>query len=233
MRGGQIAVLLGQIAVHDAELADTLGARDQLIRLVHNSLHGGAYRRMHGRLRDGERTRQTQVLQLLGQGIRIQGHQSRNERLLIANQHRLRNQGRGTQMSLRNTRNHVLTAGGDNDFLLAAHNLQVAALIEMSQVTGTEPAVLSERLSVLFRVLVVVANHAHATNQKLAVLSNIAFGTGDERANHANLVRVDAASRNRGAGLGQAVTLNHLHTHRVEEMSQALAEGTAAGDRVT
>ena len=136
-------------------------------------------------------------------------------------------------MTLRNTRNHVLTAGGDNDFLLAAHNLQVAALIETSQVTGAEPAVLSERLSVLFRVLVVAANHAHATNQKLAVLSNIAFGTGDERADHTNLVRVDAASRNRGAGLGQAVTLNHLHTHRVEEMSQALAEGTAAGDRVT
>ena len=81
-------------------------------------------------------------------------------------------------MSLRNTRNHVLTAGGDNDFLLAAHNLQVAALIEMSQVTGTEPAVLSERLSVLFGVLVVAANHAHATNQKLAVLSNIASEPG-------------------------------------------------------
>ena len=188
---------------------------------------------MNGSLRDGERTRQTQVLQLLGQGIRIQGHQSRNERLLIANQHRLRNQGRGTQMSLRNTRNHVLTAGGDNDFLLAAHNLQVAALVETSQVTGTEPTVLSERLSVLFGVLVVAANHAHTTNQKLAVLSDIAFGTGDERADHANLVRVDAASRNRGAGLGQTVTLNHLHTHRVEEVRQALAEGTAAGDRVT
>ena len=54
VRGGQIAVLLGQVAVHDAELTDTLGARDQLVRLVHNSLHGGAYRRMHGRLRDGQ-----------------------------------------------------------------------------------------------------------------------------------------------------------------------------------
>ena len=136
-------------------------------------------------------------------------------------------------MSLRNTRNHVLTAGGDNDFLLAAHNLQVAALIETSQVTGTEPAVLGERLSVLFGVLVVAANHSHATNQKLAVLSDIAFGTGDERANHANLVRVDAASRNRGAGLGQTVTLNHLHTYRVEEVRQALAERAAAGNRVT
>ena len=136
-------------------------------------------------------------------------------------------------MSLRNTRNHILTAGGDNDFLLAAHNLEVAALIETSQVTGTEPAVLSERLSVLFGVLVVAANHAHATNQKLAVLSDIAFGTGDERADHADLVRVDAASRNRGAGLGQTVTLNHLHTHRVEEVRQALAEGATTGDSVT
>ena len=136
-------------------------------------------------------------------------------------------------MTLRNTRNHVLTAGGDNDFLLTAHNLQVASLIETSQVTGAEPAVFGERMSVLLGVLVVAANHAHATNQKLAVLSNVAFGTGDERTKHTNLVRVDAANRNRGAGLSQTVTLHHLHTHRVEEVSQALAEGTAAGDRVT
>ena len=136
-------------------------------------------------------------------------------------------------MSLCNTRNHVLTAGGDNDFLLAAHNLQVAALIETSQVTGTEPTILSERLSVLFGVLVVAANHAYTTNQKLAILSNIAFGTGDERANHANLVRVDTASRNRGAGLGQTVTLNHLNTYRVEEVRRALAEGATARNRVT
>ena len=88
-------------------------------------------------------------------------------------------------------------------------------------------------MSVLLGVLVVAANHAHATNQKLAVLSNVAFGTGDERTKHTNLVRVDAANRNRGAGLGQTVTFHHLHTHRVEEVSQALTEGTAAGDCVT
>ena len=39
------------------------------------------------------------------------------------------------------------------DFLLASHNLQVASLIETSQVTGTEPTVLSERLSVLLGFL--------------------------------------------------------------------------------
>ena len=165
MRGGQIAVLLGQVAVHDAELTDTLGARDQLIRLVHNSLHGGAYRRMHGRLRDGQRTRQPQVLELLGQGIRIQGHEGRDEGLLIPHQHGLGDQGRGAQMVLRNARNDVLAAGGDDDFLLASHNLQQPGLVELGQVAGTEPAVLGERLGVLLGVLVVPLHDAHTAHQ--------------------------------------------------------------------
>ena len=75
LRGSQVTIFLGQVTVHDAELANTLGAGNQLVRLIHELLNRGADRRVNRSLRNGERTRQTQVLQLLGQGIRIQGYQ--------------------------------------------------------------------------------------------------------------------------------------------------------------
>ena len=66
LRRSQIAVRLGQVAVHNAELANTLGAGNQLVRLVHELLNRGTNRRVNSSLRDGKRTRQTQMLQLLG-----------------------------------------------------------------------------------------------------------------------------------------------------------------------
>ena len=66
LRRSQVAVRLGQITVHDAELANNLGPGNQLVRLVHELLNCGTNRRVKSSLRDGESTGQTQVLQLLG-----------------------------------------------------------------------------------------------------------------------------------------------------------------------
>ena len=135
-------------------------------------------------------------------------------------------------MVLRNARNDVLAAGSDNDFLLASHNLQQPGLVELGQVAGAEPTILGERLGVLLGVLVVPLHDAHTAHQQLAVLGDGTLGTRKKRANPTNLIRVDTPGRDGGAGLGQAVALDDLHAHRVEEVREALAQRAASGDRV-
>ena len=135
-------------------------------------------------------------------------------------------------MVLRNARNDVLAAGGDDDFLLASHNLQQPGLVELGQVAGAEPAVLGEGLGVLLGVLVVPLHDAHTAHQQLAVLGDGALGTRKERADSTDLIRVDTPGRDGSAGLGQAVALNDLHAHRVEEVREALSQRAASGDSV-
>ena len=73
--------------------------------------------------------------------VHVERHQGRDEGLLVADDDALRHEGMGPESVLEDGRGDVLAAGGHEDLLLAARDVEVAVLVEVTDVAGVEPAV--------------------------------------------------------------------------------------------
>ena len=122
---------------------------------------------------------------------------------------------------------HVLAAGGDDEFLGAAGDEQIAAGIQPPQIAGAEPAVGGEGLLRLLRQVAVAREDVRAAYLDLAVRSDAHFHPRQRAADAAGAAhgRVDADERR---GLGQAVADRHLPAQSAEFSRQLRFQRRAA-----
>ncbi len=161
-------------------------------------LDGGLDHRMARRFRQGGVARQAVALQPARQGFLVQRDQRADERPVVAHHQHLRHQGVGPDLVFQQGRDHVLAAGGDDDFLLAAGDPDEAVLIEAADVAGAEPAV-HERFGREVVALVVAAHHADALGEDLAVVGNLDRVARQGLAHGADLDQLDGVLTEIGA----------------------------------
>ena len=80
--------------------------------------------------------------------LRVERDQRGDERLAVADDHALADQGVRAQPVLEHRRGDVLAARGHQDLLLAAGDPDEALVVDLADVAGVEPAVAVERLAV-------------------------------------------------------------------------------------
>ena len=92
-------------------------------------------------------TRSAMVLPVLpcssaqaGKAFGIDGDETGDELLAVANHHRLADEAMGADPILDHGRCHVLARRGDEDLLLAAGDAQESGAIQLADVAGMEPA---------------------------------------------------------------------------------------------
>src|SRR4051812_37268846 len=120
---------------------------------------------------------------------------------------------------------------GDDEFLLAAGDAEVAVRVELADVTGVEPAVALERLLGGLRVVEVAGEHVVALQQDFAVVGDADGHTRDRSADGADLQRVRTVAGCAGRGLGEAVALVDRHADAAIEVTEPSPERRTAGDR--
>ncbi len=128
-------------------------------------------------------------------------------------------------------RRDVLAARGDDEFLLAPGDREVAVLVEGADVAGVEPAV-GQRLGGRRLVLPVLLEDVLAVQQHLAVVRDAHHGARQRLADRTDLGLVPRVEGRGRTGLGQAVALQHREADAAEEVAEPLAQRGAAGDRV-
>ena len=83
----------------------------------------------------------------VGERLGVDGHQGGDERLAVADDDALVDEGVGAQPVLEHGRGDVLAAGGHDDLLLATGDAHEALVVDLADVAGVEPAVALERLA--------------------------------------------------------------------------------------
>src|SRR3546814_9729893 len=86
-------------------------------------------------------------------GVELDADQRHEVLALVADHHRLLDEGRHLELVLDLRRADVLAARGDDDVLLAVGDLEEAVGIELADVAGVEPALGVHRLGRRLRVL--------------------------------------------------------------------------------
>ena len=101
----------------------------------------------------------------------------------------------------------VLAARGDDEFLLAARDGQLALAIDRAQVTRVEPLAVGHDLGGLLGQVVVAGHDGLAAHQDLAVLGKLNEVAGQWQANTTDGVLADVLDGDWAGRLGQAVAL--------------------------
>ena len=161
----------------------------------------------------------------------VEGDQGGDEVVVGAVDHELADVGaQALEGRLDQRRGDVLAAGGLEEVLLAVGDLEEAALVELADVTGVQPAVGVHGLGGLLGLVVVALHDAGAAQQHLAVLGDPRLGAGQRPADRADRVAGRAVDERRGAGLGEAVALEDGQADRVEPVRDVLVERGGPGD---
>lgn len=221
---GEEAVLLGELVLHEDELADGLGSGDRLVRVVHGLLdvgaHGGvAYEVGHR----GVRGHGADV-KPVGYVLAVEGDQGGYVGAVVADDYALAYRGAAAEAVLEDGGRDVFAAGGDEDVLLAAGDGEVAVLVEGAEVAGREPFVGQGGVGGGGVVPVRVEDDA-ALDEDLAVVVDADRRAGDGEADRAGAGFQGRDDRCGGCGLGQAVALVDDNSGRVEEEVEVAVEG--------
>ena len=127
-------------------------------------------------------------------------------------------------------RRDVLAARGDDEVLLAAGDRDEAVGIDLTEVTGGEPAA-GQRLAGGLLVLEVAGEHDRAPRMQLAVLRGAHLEVGERSADAAELplgLRVERAG---AAQLRHSPDLQQHDAARVEELEHVPRDRCGGGDR--
>ena len=126
----------------------------------------------------------------------------------------------------------VLAAGGDDDVLLAAGDLEEAVVVELADVAGVQPAV-DQRVGGRLGVLPVLPEDIGPPHQDLVVvLGDPDLDARQRLADRAELEVVERADGADAGGLGHAPALHHRHPGRVEELEDLRRDRRGAADRL-
>ena len=123
----------------------------------------------------------------------------------------------------------VLAAGGDDDVLLAARDVDVAVLVDRAQVAGVQPAV-DDRAEARVVVAVVALEDVVALEEQLAVVGDPRLDAGQRAADRPEAVVLDRRVGGHRGGLGHPVALEHRHAAAVEELEDLLGDRRRAAD---
>ena len=166
-----------------------------------------------------------------GVHLLVEGDQRGDERLAVADDDALADEGVGAQAVLEHRGGDVLAAGGHEDLLLAPGDPQEAVVVELADVAGVEPAV-ADRLGGRRVVAAVAAEQVDAAQADLAVVGDAHVDAGQRQADRADPHLAGAVDGGRGGGLGEAVALEDRDADAAVEVAEAGAERGAAGDGV-
>ena len=222
-------LLLGEVARQDLELLHLLDAGELLVHLLDVLLDRLADLRVRG-----QRLGILRQPVLLGERRRLLGverDQGDEVGPAVADHHALRDQRVLLHLGLDVRRGDVLAAGGDDDVLLAAGDLEEAVGVDLADVAGVEPAV-DERLAGRLVVLVVALEDVRPAHQDLAVVGDLHLAAGERLADRAELELVGPRDRRRGRGLRHPPALEHEHAGGVEEAEDLRVDRGGAGDRL-
>ncbi len=161
--------------------------------------------------------------------LRVDGDQRADERLRVAHRHRLTDQWVGPQTVLEHRRGDVLAAGGHDELLLAADDLEEPVGVDLAEIAGVEPAVL-DRLGGRRVVLPVAVEDDTTLHQQLTVVGDPHAVALQQLSDGAGLDGTDLVDRDGRAGLGQAVALVDGQPDTAVEVAQPGAQRRAARD---
>ncbi len=125
-------------------------------------------------------------------------------------------------------RGNVLAARGDNQVFDAVGNAQEAVGVELTHVTGVEPAV-AERLGRRFRLAIVPLGQAGAFDEYLAIGGDLHFTVDNGLAHRAKPERVGRVAGHHWRGFRQPIPLAHQQPGGKEELLDRLGQRRAAG----
>ena len=126
----------------------------------------------------------------------------------------------------------VLAARGDDEFLLAAGDGQLALAVDGAEIARVEPLAVGHDLGGLLRQVVVAGHDGLAAHQDLAVLGDLDEVAGQGQADAADGVLADVLDGDRAGCLGQAVALDEGDAHADVEVCEVGGQRRAAGDDV-
>src|SRR5215467_4383441 len=119
----------------------------------------------------------------------------------------LRNEPARHQHALHSLGSDILSAAGLDQVFLTVGNGQVSVAIDLSDVAGSEPAVLGECLAIEFWAVIVAPRNGIAANQDFAVGRNLDFDSADNPADGSDSIMMLSIGRYRRRGFGQAIAL--------------------------
>src|SRR6185503_5828910 len=165
-----------------------------------------------------------------GEGLRVDGDQRGDERLRVADGHRLADQRVRPQPVFQDRRCDVLATRGDDYLLLAADDRQEAVIVDGAEIAGVEPTVGEDGLGLLFVVPVTVEHHT-ALDEQFAIVGKAHAVAGQELSDRADLHVVDPVHGDRRTGLGESVALIDGQADAAIEMAEPGTQRRAARDR--
>src|SRR5215469_2450735 len=231
-RWSDVVVLGGEVDRKHLYLADRLGPRHRLIRVVDSRLEFGQQARV---IRQGGRGGIGWLVVLLLpvlQRLRVEGDQTGDERLAVTDHHALADQRVRPEPVLKYGRGDVLAARGDDELLLPPGHPQEPLFIQRPKVAGVQPALCIERLGCALRIVPVAGEDDATLEQYLSVVRNSRAHTGNGLAHRPDLVPARLVYRGCGRGLGHAIALEHRDSGPAEKVTEPLAERRAAGNGV-
>ena len=205
-RCGQQAVRLAELLGQDDELTHRFGAGHTLVRLIHPLLHFGAHRRVGGGLLHRHIAVEALAFQPGAQRLLVKRHQRGDERALVAEHQRLRDELAALDDLFDRAGGDVLAAGGDDQILLAAGDVQEAVVVDAGPGRRCvyQPSSVNESFGRLL-VLVVLREHRGALDLNLLVLGDTQLEPGERDADGTLMVRhaerVERARRGRLASV--------------------------------
>src|SRR3954454_21788069 len=166
----QLAGLLGEVVGEDRDLLDLLDAGEVLVDLLDVGLDRGLD---VGVLRQlGRVLGQVVLLGVFDRLFGVESDQCHEVGAAVADDDALGDQRVLLDFGLEVGGGDVLAAGGDDDVLFAAGDLDEALGVDLADVAGVEPA-LDDRLPRRLGVLVVALEYVGALDEDLAVLGDL------------------------------------------------------------
>src|SRR6266404_8422478 len=136
---------------------------------------------------------------------------------------------------------YVLAVAQHDHVFLATGDKQIAARVEVAEITGMEPAIL-ENSGGGIRSVPIALHHNGAldgnfTDSGSAILpglwiDNLSFHTGQGRSDRTDHVVMGQGGESGASGFGQTVGLQHVDTEGVEVVSDLRIEARTAGDQI-
>ena len=121
-------------------------------------------------------------------GFWVEHEQSRHELSVVTDCARLANNRNHLERSLKVCRADVLATGGDDELFLTIDDLQIALVIESSDVAGVEPAVVIEHFSGLIWGLEIPLEDVAAAGQHFAFVTEFDFHARADLSDEAGLI---------------------------------------------
>ena len=159
----------------------------------------------------------------------VDGDHRRHERALVAERHRLADEGAEFELVLDELRRERRAVGELAHVLGAIDDGEMPARVDEAGIAGLEPAVRRDGVAGGVLLLVVADEHAGPLHLHLAALADAHLRAGQRAPDGVGIGLVVALQGDEGAGFGGAVDLLQVDAEGAEEAERVGPERRAAG----